>query len=141
MLAGHISNDRENHSIFLQIELIKSNASLKVSHPYAIVQCCIILFAPLDTGLRPGLPPAPCILPWRPVDSLQLARGDLLDPHTFHLQFIIREDKTPLILSGVQAQCSISVYSTRHPLAAFPSADMSFKWKYASSRDHAVPVL
>lgn len=77
----------------------------------AIAQCFIILFAPLHTGLRPGVPPAlgpgtegaafsvdinyhaPCTLPWSSIDSSQLASGDLLDPHTFHLQFIKEKTK------------------------------------------------
>lgn len=82
-----------------------------------------------------------CTLPWRPVDSLQLATGDLLDPHTFHLQFIKLKTK-PLILSGVPSLVlHFSLYHQTDPLAASPFADMSFKWNYASSRDHAVPVL
>jgi len=70
---------------------------------------------------------------------LQLATGDLLDPHTFHLQFI--KDKKKIILSGAP---SLVLHFSLHqtdPLAVFPSADMSFKWNYASSMDHAVPVL
>lgn len=69
-----------------------------------------------------------------------LAAEKLLDPHTFHLWSIKKRQK--LILPGVLSLVlHFSVHHQTDPPAAFPSADISFKWNYASSRDHTVPVL
>lgn len=76
--------------------------------------------------------------PWNP--CCLLAAGELLDPQSFHLQSIKKRQKLilPSVLSLV---LRFSLHHQADPPAAFPSADISFKWNYASNRDRAVPVL